>query len=124
VKVYESKDIRNVGVVGHGGSGKTSLTAGMLFAAGATNRLCASTSNTITDFDEEVQRRITVATAPAFVEWKVEINIYTRAQYSSTTPRQLVAADGAGLVDARPGWKRRRKRFGISRTIIIFHGQS
>ena len=39
MKVYESKDIRNVGVVGHGDSGKTTLTAGMLFATGATNRL-------------------------------------------------------------------------------------
>ena len=54
MKVYESKDIRNVGVVGHGDSGKTTLTAGLLFTAGATNRLLrVDEGNTITDFDEE-----------------------------------------------------------------------
>ena len=61
MKVYESKDIRNVGVVGHGDSGKTTLTAGLLFTAGATNRLLrVDEGNTITDFDEEeIQRKIT-----------------------------------------------------------------
>jgi hypothetical protein len=39
VKTYEGNDIRNVGVVGRGDSGKTTLTAGLLFTAGATNRL-------------------------------------------------------------------------------------
>src|SRR5215471_18460109 len=59
VKVYEGKDIRNVGVVGHGDSGKTTLTAGLLFTSGATNRLLrVDEGNTITDFDEEeVQRK-------------------------------------------------------------------
>ena len=52
MKVYESKDIRNVGVVGHGDSGKTTLTAGLLFTSGATNRLLrVDEGNTITDFD-------------------------------------------------------------------------
>ena len=65
VKVYESKDIRNVGVVGHGDSGKTTLTAGLLFTAGATNRLLrVDEGNTITDFDEEeVQRHLDKALA-------------------------------------------------------------
>ena len=65
VKVYESKDIRNVGVVGHGDSGKTTLTAGLLYTAGATNRLLrVDEGNTITDFDEEeIQRKITISTA-------------------------------------------------------------
>ena len=54
MKVYESKDIRNVGVVGHGDSGKTTLTAGLLFTAGATNRLLSvDEGNTVTDFDDE-----------------------------------------------------------------------
>ncbi len=60
VKVYESKDIRNVGVVGHGDSGKTTLTAGMLFTAGAVSRLLrVDEGNTITDFDL-LQSRSTV----------------------------------------------------------------
>jgi elongation factor G len=71
VKVYESKDIRNVGVVGHGDSGKTTLTAGLLFTAGATNRLLrVDEGNTITDLDEEeIQRKITISTAIAVAHY-------------------------------------------------------
>ena len=67
MKVYDSKDIRNVGVVGHGDSGKTTLTAGLLFTSGATNRLLrVDEGNTITDFeDEEIARKITISTAVA-----------------------------------------------------------
>ena len=50
MKVYETKDIRNVGIAGHGHCGKTSVVAGLLFAAGATNRLTrVDEGNTITD---------------------------------------------------------------------------
>ncbi|MEI9976531.1 MAG: GTP-binding protein [Ignavibacteriota bacterium] len=72
MKVYESKDIRNVGVVGHGDSGKTTLTAGLLFTSGASNRLLrVDEGNTITDFDdEEIARKITIATSIAVAEWK------------------------------------------------------
>ena len=66
MKIYEGRDIRNVGVVGHGDSGKTSLTAGLLYAAGATNRLTrVDEGNTITDFDEEeIQRKISISHRP------------------------------------------------------------
>ena len=72
MKIYDSKDIRNAGVVGHGDSGKTTLTAALLFASGATNRLLrVDEGNTITDFDEEeIQRKITISTAIAVAEWK------------------------------------------------------
>jgi elongation factor G len=78
VKVYEGKDIRNVGLVGHGDSGKTTLTAGLLFTSGATSRLLrVDEGNTITDFDdEEVSRKISISTAVAVAEWKkAKINI-------------------------------------------------
>ena len=78
MKVYESKDIRNVGVVGHGDSGKTTLTAGLLYTVGASNRLLrVDEGNTITDFDEEeIQRKITISTAIAAAEWKkTKINL-------------------------------------------------
>ena len=39
MKVYEGADIRNVALIGHGHSGKTSLAAALLYTAGATNRL-------------------------------------------------------------------------------------
>jgi elongation factor G len=110
VKVYESKDIRNVGVVGHGDSGKTTLTAGLLFTAGATNRLLrVDEGNTITDFDEdEIQRKISVSTAVAVAEWKKsKINLLDTPGYNifiNDTRASLVAADSAlVLVDGVSG---------------------
>ena len=69
VKVYESKAIRNVGIVGHGHCGKTSLTAALLFTTGGSNRLLrVDEGNTLTDFDEEeVQRKISISTSLAAV---------------------------------------------------------
>jgi len=110
VKVYESKDIRNVALVGHGDSGKTSLTAGLLFTAGATNRLLrVDEGNTITDFDEEeIARKISISTAIAAAEWKkTKINILDTPGYNifiNDTRAALVAADAAlVLVDGVAG---------------------
>ncbi len=110
MKVYESKDIRNVGVVGHGDSGKTTLTAGLLFTAGATNRLLrVDEGNTITDFDEEeIQRKISISTAIAVAEWKKsKINVLDTPGYNifiNDARGALVAADAAlVLVDGVAG---------------------
>src|SRR6266851_1690941 len=110
MKIYEGKDIRNVGVVGHGHSGKTSLTAGLLYSTGGINRLTrVDEGNTITDFDdEEIQRRITIATALAFVEWKkTKINLLDTPGFNifiNDTRASLVAADAAlVLVDGVSG---------------------
>jgi len=78
VNVYEGKNIRNVGIVGHGGSGKTSLVSAILFDTGATNRLGrVDDGNAPTDYDEdEIERKITIATKLAFCEWnKNKINM-------------------------------------------------
>ncbi len=104
MKVYESKDIRNVGVVGHGDSGKTTLTAGLLFTAGATNRLLrVDEGNTITDYDEEeIQRKITISTAIAVAEWKkTKLNFLDTPGYNifiNDARGSLVAADAAVVV--------------------------
>ena len=104
MKVYETKDLRNVGVVGHGDSGKTTLTAGLLFTSGATNRLLrVDEGNTVTDFDEEeIQRKISISTAVAVAEWnKTKINLLDTPGYNifiNDTRAALVAADSALVV--------------------------
>jgi elongation factor G len=78
VNVYEGKSIRNVGIVGHGGSGKTSLISAILFDTGVTTRLGrVDDGNTATDFDdEEIERKITISAKLAFCEWnKTKINM-------------------------------------------------
>ena len=71
MKSYPTENIRNIVLVGHGGSGKTSLAEALLFSSGATTRMGKTTDgNTVTDFDEEEHRRgISVSTALAPVEW-------------------------------------------------------
>jgi elongation factor G len=104
VRVYETSDIRNVGLVGHGNSGKTSLAAGLLFTCGATNRLTrADEGNTITDYDEEeVARKITISTAVASIEWnKKKINLLDTPGFNifiNDTKASLIAADAALVV--------------------------
>ena len=58
MKVYRTDEIRNVVLLGHGGSGKTSLVEAMLYVSGATSRMGKiSESNTVSDFDKEEQKR-------------------------------------------------------------------
>jgi len=104
VKVYETNDIRNVALVGHGHSGKTSIAAGALFASGATNRLTrVDEGTTVTDFDdEEIQRKITISTGVVSAEWaKKKINILDTPGFNifiNDTKASLAAADAAFVV--------------------------
>ena len=73
MKAYGGEHIRNVAVVGHGDTGKTSLVSAMLFTSGMVNRLgTIEDGTTVTDYDEdEIARRITLTLAPCYVEWEM-----------------------------------------------------
>jgi elongation factor G len=77
VKVYDSANIRNVVLVGHGKAGKTSLVSAMLYTSGATQRLGrVDDGSATTDYDdEEIARQMSVSTGVAYAEWgKTKIN--------------------------------------------------
>jgi len=69
---YPASKIRNITLLGHGGSGKTALAEAMLFSAKAIDRLGRSADgNTAMDFDpEEIKRKISINTTLAACEWK------------------------------------------------------
>jgi elongation factor G len=78
MKVYSASEIRNVAVVGHNDTGKTTLTSQLLFDTGATTRLGRiDDGTTTTDFDpDEIDRKHSISAALAFVEWKnTKINL-------------------------------------------------
>jgi len=117
MKIYPTKDIRNVGIVGHGGTGKTQLVSSLLFAAGATARFGkVAEGSTTTDWDdEEIARKISIQTGLANAEWpctlcggnSVKINFLDLPGYSTfitETKASLIAADAALItVDAHVG---------------------
>ncbi len=78
MKIYTTDKIRNLGLVGHGGSGKTSLAEAMLFHTGANSRIGkVDDDSSMMNYDaEEQKRKASVATSLAALEWKdVKINL-------------------------------------------------
>ncbi len=72
MKVYPTNKIRNIALVGHGGTGKTSLAEAMLFNTGANTRLGkVDDGNTVADFlPEEVKKKITISTSLVPCEYR------------------------------------------------------
>jgi elongation factor G len=116
MKSYSTEWIRNVGIVGHGDTGKTQLVSSLLFTAGMTPRLGkVSDGSAITDWDEEeIARKISINTGVAYAEWlapesaeKTKINFLDTPGYSTfinETKSSLIAADASLiLVDAAAG---------------------
>src|SRR6266496_467799 len=85
MKSYAPTAIRNVGLFGHGGAGKTSLVEALLFRTGAVNRLGkVDDGSATTDYDpDEVKRKMSVSAAMAPLEWRdTKINVVDAPGYA------------------------------------------
>ena len=104
MKEYKGDKLRNVGIVAHGGAGKTSLADALLFSAGAINRLGkVDDGSATTDFEpEEVKRKISISAALAPCEWlDCKINFLDTPGYAdfvSEVKGGLRAVDAALVV--------------------------
>ena len=84
MKTYETAQIRNVVLMGHGGAGKTTLAEAMAFAAGVITRMGkVADGNTISDFDkEEAKRQFSIGTSVIPLEYEgVKINVLDTPGY-------------------------------------------
>ncbi len=104
MKQYKLQDIRNVGLVGHGGSGKTSVAEAILFLSGVNDRLGkVGDASSVMDYDQdELQRGHSVNASVAFYEWdKKKINLIDTpgdSNFIADTPASLRVVDGAVIV--------------------------
>ncbi|MCD8363172.1 MAG: elongation factor G [Lachnospiraceae bacterium] len=84
MNVYTTDSIRNVVILGHGGSGKTSLVEAMAHVSGLTSRLGkVADGTTISDYDkEEIKRKFSINTSIVPILWEnTKINILDTPGY-------------------------------------------
>ncbi|MDD2234567.1 MAG: elongation factor G [Desulfitobacteriaceae bacterium] len=85
MKAYNTENLRNVCLIGHGGAGKTSLAEAFLFSSGAVNRIGKiSEGNTVSDYlPEEVKHKVSISTSLIPIEWQgTKINVLDTPGYS------------------------------------------
>lgn len=85
LKTYTPDKIRNVGIVAHGGAGKTSLAEAILYNAGLTSRLGkVDDGTTVTDYlPEEIKRKVTITSTLAPMEWNnTKVNLVDTPGYA------------------------------------------
>jgi elongation factor G len=129
----EPGKIRNVAVVGHRGTGKTSLVEAMLFQAGATNRLgVVEQGTTISDWDEdEQQREMSISDTLCHLEWQGrKINLIDtpgEPSFQGDAIAALHVVEGALVtvsgvmgveVQTTRNWQR-AEELGLSRVVVV-----
>ena len=85
MKTYGTGQLRNIGLIGHGGCGKTTLTEAMVYVSGKTTRMGrVEEGNTLSDHDpEEVKRQISINASVVPCEWKdIKVNIIDTPGYT------------------------------------------
>jgi len=109
MRVYKTAEIRNVAVVGHGASGKTSLVDALAFVAGTSKRHGSVKEGTaLTDYTpDEIERKYSINLALGVAEWmNTKVNLIDTPGYLDFTGEALAgvwAADGALVVVSATG---------------------
>src|SRR6266568_4596443 len=109
MRVYKTPEIRNVAVVGHGASGKTSLVDALAFVAGTSKRHGSVKDGTaLTDYTaDEIERKYSINLALGVAEWMdTKINLIDTPGYLDFTGEALAgvyAADAAVVVVSATG---------------------
>ena len=103
MNIYTTDKIRNVVLLGHGGSGKTSLVEAMAYLSGITSRLGkVEDGNTVSDFGKEEQKRkISISTSVVPVEWEgYKINLLDAPGFFdfSGEVEEAISAAGAAII--------------------------
>jgi len=104
MKRFEPSHIRNIGIFGHGGEGKTSLAEAILFDTGENSRLGrVDDGSSIMDFDpEEVNRKISISASLSHFEWdKHQFHIIDTPGYANFIAEakgSMRVVDGAIIV--------------------------
>jgi len=133
LKEYVADAIRNIALIGHGGSGKTSLSEALLFTAGEINRIgTISEGNTVSDYNpNEIEKQISISTSLLHLEWNnTKINILDTPGYTDfigdvkaamkvcdTAVMVLKSAEGVEVGSETTG--RFVNEFGLPSAIII-----
>jgi elongation factor G len=110
MKAYQTENIRNMAVIGHGDAGKTQFVSSLLHIAGATQRWGKiDEGTTVTDFDEDsIARKVTLNTNLAYLEHKdTKVNLLDTPGYaafvSHSRPALRVADCAIVVVDGVNG---------------------
>jgi elongation factor G len=104
MKQYKLQNIRNIGFVGHGGSGKTSLAESVLFLTGVSDRLGkVGDASSVMDYDpDEIKRGHSISSSIAFCEFNsTKINLIDTPgsnNFIADTPATLRVVDGLVFV--------------------------
>ena len=133
MKQYTPDKIRNVAIVGHGGSGKTTLAEALLYQNGASDRLgTVADGNTVCDYDpEEIKRKASISLSLAPYEYKdCKVNLldtpglfdFTTGMYEGVRAADSVLVCISGKSGVTVGAKKTyklAKKLGKSRMIFV-----